>query len=192
MFLGKIEVPSPLSAEWPTPEDLASLLKEAGGAWDSLGHVPPSTEGYLLPPGYPQDGETVEEAIARLAKAWRHEILPSAFSEAAKEGGKKSFAITAEEDLKQFLDTGLSGCPPQPLFMQTLLLPPHKVFKLHSHPTFELIVCLRGKLGEVRLIGQMGRPFSVPTRGPFTRVDGELVGPDLSQIPAVVCMCTCV
>ena len=61
----------------------------------------------------------------------------------------RAMAVDSEQDLKQVLETGLSGVPPRPLYLQILLLPPKTTFKLHSHPTFEICHCLRGGLGEI-------------------------------------------
>jgi hypothetical protein len=169
----------PVPKDWPPAADLLTMLQRAGEQWDKLGLQPPSDSGVLLPPGYPREGgETIEGAVERLARDWRKKLDRPFESQAAP-------ADSADEDVKQVLETGISGANALPLRLQVLLLAPNQYFKLHAHATFELQLTLRGSLGEIRLVSKdRTKPLHLPFRGPFAeREQGQLEGPDLAALP---------
>lgn len=58
---------------------------------------------------------------------------------------------TVKTDLDYFLEDGFSNG--RPLFLQIMVCPPDKCFKLHAHPNIESMLTLKGSLHELRAIG---------------------------------------
>ncbi|KAL3938979.1 MAG: hypothetical protein SGBAC_006215 [Bacillariaceae sp.] len=93
-----IHAPSdgPIPEDWPSVKEMKALLKATGEQWDKGGLEPPSTDGYLLPPGYGGgDSESTEEAIDRLCRDWRR-VLRN-----AKERHQPDMHPSAESDLQE-------------------------------------------------------------------------------------------
>ena len=93
-----IHAPSdgPIPEDWPSIDDMKGLLKATAEQWDKGGLQPPSKDGYLLPPGYGDDGtETTDQAIERLCKDWRRILRNS------KERFQPDMHPSAEDDLQE-------------------------------------------------------------------------------------------
>ncbi len=74
-------------------------------------------------------------------------------------------------EFHELVATGLSNS--RPLIFSLMTLPPGKKFRLHAHPNLEVILCVRGRIHEIRMTK------NAPPVPEFD-VDNP-VGPDLSQ-----------
>lgn len=92
-----IHAPSdgPIADDWPSPNEMKSLLKATGEQWDKGGLEPPSTDGYLLPPGYDNETDNIDQAIERLCQDWRRVLRNS------KERFQPDMHPSAEDDLQE-------------------------------------------------------------------------------------------
>lgn len=75
---------------------------------------------------------------------------PSAYADRWLKEARKGFKLRGfEEQWDDFLRNGKSGG--RPLYWSLMLLPPHRSFQLHCHPTLEVIHIIRGALYERRM-----------------------------------------
>jgi len=69
---------------------------------------------------------------------------------------------------EEWLETGLSHG--RPLRLQLMCLPPNTWFRVHSHPTLEVMHCIGGSLSEVRLMNYLAEvsdsEMNAPPQGP--------------------------
>ncbi|GMH68071.1 hypothetical protein TrRE_jg12274 [Triparma retinervis] len=66
----------------------------------------------------------------------------------AKEAMEK---VLGREEIEEFLALGTSSS--RPMKFDCMQIPPSKRFNLHAHPNLELVLCIRGRLHEWRMVG---------------------------------------
>lgn len=85
----------PIPKDWPSVASMKALLQAAAKQWDSGGLQPPSIDGLLLPPGYGEENETLDEAVERLCVDWRRNLWHIG------ERNQPDMHPTAQEDLEK-------------------------------------------------------------------------------------------